>query len=559
MRSLLPFGLVALLGASASASEVGLSGPSLWGGNADGAVAAAQAVEATGTTWVRINARLDVWNAPDDATPRGPQMLTYFQAYDRVIDELTTHGVQVYLLVNGESVPGGGEPDSDDYVNRYTDAAVKIIDHFKNRVRVFEIFNEPNNWRPGTQQPAISPYYLAKLLQQIYLAAKHDGGRNNDPCDQVTIVSGALFSFDGTDASDYLTQMYQAGRGQLAWDWMRANVGTYPLDAVGYHIYVGQGSSATAASVKSATAKNLSGIEAALDAQEVAGSNKPIWLSEFGWTTSQVSAQQQADFLTASYQSYDADARVAAAFWFTFQDFPGGDYGLYSTSGLSPSDRHPLVYAAFTQAAQSYRPQHDAMFVWSDLPMTLAPGETRTLHVQVQNLGSLQRTAAGNLRLGAGPGCPTSAATNQLGLTPGAAGGYVHSLTDARLFLDGSAKVDAGTIATFTFDVTAPATPGSYTLALRMVHESVTWFGDTFRQSVVVADTSGTPGEPPPGIGGSADPSASGKADAPGDGAGSTGGCSYASAGSAGRTAFIVAGIFLLALTRRRRWRSGLH
>jgi len=91
-------------------------------------------------------------------------MLTWFEAYDRLVDELTTHGVQVYGQIGAESVPGGGEPDSDDHVQRYAAAFVQIVDHFRDRVRVFETFNEPNNWR------------------------------NQDPCAQVTIVSGALFS-----------------------------------------------------------------------------------------------------------------------------------------------------------------------------------------------------------------------------------------------------------------------------------------------------------------------------------------------------------------------------
>ena len=55
--------------------------------------------------------------------------------------------MQVYGQIGAESVPGGGEPDSDDHVARYAAAFVQIVDHFRDRVRVFETFNEPNNWR----------------------------------------------------------------------------------------------------------------------------------------------------------------------------------------------------------------------------------------------------------------------------------------------------------------------------------------------------------------------------------------------------------------------------
>ncbi|HEX6837806.1 MAG TPA: hypothetical protein VF334_14600, partial [Polyangia bacterium] len=194
--------LTLLVAARASAVEVGLSGPSIYGGDVDGALAAARAVEATGTTWARLNFRLDVWSAPDDATRRGPEMLTWLEAYDRLVDELTTHGVQVYGQIGAESVPGGGEPDSDDHVQRYAAAFVQIVDHFRDRVRVYETFNEPNNWRDAkSKRPAVAPLYYAKELQEIYLNTKYYNNRSQDPCAQVTIVSGALFSSEDTDAA----------------------------------------------------------------------------------------------------------------------------------------------------------------------------------------------------------------------------------------------------------------------------------------------------------------------------------------------------------------------
>jgi len=50
--------LTLLVAARASAVEVGLSGPSVESGDVDAALAAARAVEATGTTWARLNFRL---------------------------------------------------------------------------------------------------------------------------------------------------------------------------------------------------------------------------------------------------------------------------------------------------------------------------------------------------------------------------------------------------------------------------------------------------------------------------------------------------------------------
>ncbi|MCU1279014.1 MAG: hypothetical protein JWM53_2560, partial [bacterium] len=479
--------LVLLVGARAGAVEIGLSGPSVYGGNADGAVAAAKAVAATGTTWARVNFRLDVWSAPDDATKRGPQLLSWYEAYDRLVDELTTHGVQVYGQIGAESVPGGGEPDSDDHVQRYAAAFVKIVDHFRDRVRVFETFNEPNNWRDSvSKRPAVAPFYFAKELQEIYLAVKFNGGRDQDACAQVAIVSGALFSSEDTNAADYWNQVVDAGRNQLAFDWMHEHVGGWPYDGIGYHIYVGQGSSATSASVTAATQANLGAIWSAVAARDDRAAGKKLWLTEFGWTLDQVSAQQQAEFLTTSFDAYAADSHVAAAFWFTYQDFPGGRYGLFDDGGLAVANRRPS-YASFTGAVAAHRPALAAIFVADDAPMSMAPGETRTLTLTVQNRGGESWSEALQERLGAAPGCPSAAATNALLFVPGA-NGYANGVGDARVGLGGASVAPAAN-ATFTFAITAPSTPGDYVLGARMVRDGVAWFGDTFRRTIHVADS----------------------------------------------------------------------
>jgi len=554
--------LTLLFAARAGAVEVGLSGPSVQSGDVDGAIAAAKAVEATGTTWARLNFRLDVWSAPDDATRRGPQMLTWFEAYDRLVDELTSHGVQVYGQIGAESVPGGGEPDSDDHVQRYAAAFVQIVDHFRDRVRVYETFNEPNNWRDSkTKRPAVAPLYYAKELQEIYLNTKYYNNRNNDPCAQVTIVSGALFSSEDTDAADYWNQVVDAGRNTLAWDWMHANVGSWPYDGIGYHVYVGQDPAATTASIASATQTNLDGIWAAVTSRDDQAASKKLWLTEFGWTIDQVSADQQAQFLTTAFDTFAANSNVAAAFWFTYQDFPNGRYGLFDDGGLAPANRRP-DYDAFTAAADKYRAALAARFVAADVPASLAPGETRTVTLTVHNGGSAGWSEADQERLGAAPGCPTAAAKNALVFVPGA-GGYANSAVDARVTL--AAPVAPAGDATFTFAVTAPATAGDYVLAARMVRDGVAWFGDTFRASIHVADGGGSGGAGGGGAGGSG-------GGAPGDGSGDTGsgnpeaggagapgahhGCSIsgvaARSTSGGATFPLLAFVSLLAFFRRR-------
>lgn len=63
-----------------------------------------------------------------------------------------------------------------------------------------------------------------------------------------------------------------------------------------------------------------------------------------------------------AFDTHAADAHVAAASWFTYQDFPGGRYGLYDDGELAAGNRR-ASYAAFTSAVAKYPPARAAVFV----------------------------------------------------------------------------------------------------------------------------------------------------------------------------------------------------
>src|SRR5688572_7696913 len=146
-------------------------------------------------TALATEAGLDDWTAPDDDTPRGPDQLTWFQAYDRIVDDYLARGIQIYALINDEAIYSTLPHGSDEWIAEYVQNAVKIVDHFKNRIRVYEIINEPNDWAGGTTA-RFTPRAYAKILQDTYFAVKHDAGHIDDRCWQVKLVSGPLFSFD---------------------------------------------------------------------------------------------------------------------------------------------------------------------------------------------------------------------------------------------------------------------------------------------------------------------------------------------------------------------------
>jgi N-acetylmuramoyl-L-alanine amidase len=106
-----------------------------------------------------------------------------------------------------------------------------------------------------------------------------------------------------------------------------------------------------------------------------------------------------------------------------------------------------------------------------DLPASMTPGQTATVHITYRNRGVLWNDAR-SFRLGAvGDSDPFTATT--------------------RYNVGG--EVGPNTTKTFTLTLTAPMTPGTYTTDWRMLREGVNWFGQTL---TVIINVSGTPGGP---------------------------------------------------------------
>lgn len=104
---------------------------------------------------------------------------------------------------------------------------------------------------------------------------------------------------------------------------------------------------------------------------------------------------------------------------------------------------------------------NNAAFVSQSLPVTtMTAGQTYTVAVTMRNTGTTTWTAADAYKLGAqNPQDPLNTRWNSTGRVPV------------------GASVAPGQQYTFTFPVTAPATPGTYNFQWKMVREYVEWFG----------------------------------------------------------------------------------
>jgi len=313
-------------------------------------------IASLGIDSVRVNAILGPWSSVDDTTLHSGA--TWFGRYDEIVDGFLAVGVESYMLIGNQSVVSASDTNTWGYVTDYANAFELVVGHFKDRVSVYETFNEPNNWSNGSSAD-VEPAYLATMLQEIYLNVKYRDGHDIDPSwTDVTIVSGPILTHDFGGSGDwggtYWSQTINAGINQdlgfLNWNTVYAATGSYPFDGIGLHIYV-EGESDNVANITTKYNQRINSMWNATTALEGASTPKKIWMSELGWNrdsmatymTTEDAADAVARNLDTAYDLMRADARVIHGNWFSLVDFPGlgNTWGLYPGGVLNASQRHP--------------------------------------------------------------------------------------------------------------------------------------------------------------------------------------------------------------------------
>jgi hypothetical protein len=333
----------------------------------------------TGARWARIDFVSNPPHALDDA---------WFDTYRGILKGLTERGLRIFGLVGAETVGDprnifryppleeewlpeyaagyeqrfgvnaaqvqqrlrdhiqalGDQPGQ--WIETYVAAFEKVVAGLKDYVRVFESFNEPDDWHCppnpdrldifGHQwaQSWVHPYWFAKMLTEIYKRVKgHD----------VTLVSGPLqgLAINNNAAREYMRQTYTWGKQCFGW-----HRGAWPFHGIGYHIYVVEGLNndydATKSAIQSAYATYLDGMWGVIQAFEGETPTSRLYVSEYGWRSlddqgDKFEECQKRNLETATEILAD-DSRVALATWFCMQDFnvPQFSYGLYSDAGDVP-------------------------------------------------------------------------------------------------------------------------------------------------------------------------------------------------------------------------------
>jgi hypothetical protein len=302
------------------------------------------------TGWIRIEMRLFGSHTNWDNT-----ILGY---YDSAVNNARNAGIQVLLLIDGGSWPGGqanweannsennpGANGDNVYVEGYaTNAVVPIVLHFHDRVKCFELWNEPNAWTTsyGVGGTFLYPSNYGWLLARSWEAI-HIKQQLND----VVLFFGGVFGHNiggvtsyNNAGAQFIDDTYSTGTNVTkgaSFNYTRTNYNAYPLDGLGQHVYLNTGGTVSSNTFR----QYLDWVHQACTKYEGAATPKKTFLTEFGWQTTNssnaggVSPAVQDTNLVTAFSAIQAASYVQMAIWFQWKDNPAGSlwYGVVDSSG----------------------------------------------------------------------------------------------------------------------------------------------------------------------------------------------------------------------------------
>ncbi|HSU52628.1 MAG TPA: fibronectin type III domain-containing protein, partial [Candidatus Dormibacteraeota bacterium] len=301
------------------------------------------------TGWIRIEMRLIPGRTNWDAA-----MLGY---YDTAVNNARNSGLQVLLLIDGGSWPGSQsdwEANNNEnnpafngdnvYVEGFaTNAALPIVQHFRDRVKVYELWNEPNAWTTsyGVGGSFLYPSNYGWLLARSWEAIHKKQGIND-----VILFFGGVFGHNiggvtsyGNAGAQYLDDTYSTGTNAAksgSFRYIKTNYNAYPLDGIGEHIYLSPGGL-----VASNTFRQYEEwVHQACTKYEGVNTPKKTFITEFGWQTTNssnangVSQAVQDTNLVTAFSAINATPYVQMAIWFQWKDNPAGSlwYGVVDSA-----------------------------------------------------------------------------------------------------------------------------------------------------------------------------------------------------------------------------------
>jgi hypothetical protein len=256
--------------------------------------------------WARL-----IMNWTDSVEPSdGLYNPTTLSTFDRAVDLARGAGHKIIVTVqksptwanNGldESVPPVDNSELAEYMGF-------LAARYAGEVQAYEVWAEPNHLAAWPRGP--NPVEYAWMLRTVSPSI-----RAADP--NAKVLFGGL---SGNDY-EYLEQLYSA----------MPDIGDY-FDVMATHAYVDSGRSPEAAWLDDngrIAAGAFSAYREVRATMAAHGDTKPIWLTQFGWSTTTlpglgVSPETQADYLTRAYKCLEQDPYVEVAAWFSLRNQSG--------------------------------------------------------------------------------------------------------------------------------------------------------------------------------------------------------------------------------------------
>lgn len=281
------------------------------------------AMQDAGVKWTRIGLG---WR---NLEPSKGQYSSYYLAdEDAAVAAARAAGTKVILDVIESPQWASGSTDKYAAPKNNQDLAdflTFIANRYKGQVAAYEIWNEENGARFWPSGPNAAAY--TAMLKAAYPAVKAA-----DP--------SALVVFGGLANADYryVEAAYAAG-AKGYFDVM--GVHPYTCWSPDFYYYVNSQSNSQEQWVAPSSSSQPAGSRVTMysylgyrevhNSMVAAGDNKPIWFTEFGWSSATnsscaVDQQTQANYLTQAYQIAAQDPYVQVALWYNFrQDYWAAD------------------------------------------------------------------------------------------------------------------------------------------------------------------------------------------------------------------------------------------
>src|SRR5918994_5871036 len=270
-----------------------------WGIPSSAFAPTGQAISDIGAGWVRLEFR---WNEAEPSS-KGSYDQNTIAKYDRAIDTARAAGAKVLVFGNGAPRWASGSRATmaaPQHPADYADFIRFVATRYAGKVSAWEVWNEQNTSRFWPSGPSPSAY--VPLLKATYPVVK-------------SIDTNALVVFGGVSQNDYhyIEGAYAAGaKGYFDVMAVHPYPGPHPPEAVWY----GNGRIGTTA---------FTGFTEVRKSMLAQGDDKPIWITEFGWSTTTtaswgVTYEQQADYLTRAYRLLEAYPYVEMGVWYNLRN-----------------------------------------------------------------------------------------------------------------------------------------------------------------------------------------------------------------------------------------------